>query len=271
MKSTPLVFLLLAILLSSCGSYGDYTIGSKDLGYSYAKPKIYTDIYKALEAPEKVEYISLNYNSSKKDEQIRLLDQHAEKFVNLKKLSIYGMVSWEKRESTYFPKNIIKCQKLEFLALGSYRNLSDDDLEIIAQLPNLIFLALGVCDLEQFPDQVCALKNLKGLDLTGNRIPTIPTSIKELPKLETVDLSNNSLSAFPSNLHLCPNLKYLELNNVEAKSAAMAAQFGIGWNTLSTIDGLEHFKSLEQLILAGLLYKEDLAKLKTSYPNIKIK
>ena len=56
------------------------------------------------------------------------------------------------------------------------------------------------------------LRNLKTLDLSGNKFSGIPAEVGQLKNLETLDLSNNLLTGLPYELGNLSNLKILDVS-----------------------------------------------------------
>lgn len=60
--------------------------------------------------------------------------------------------------------------------------------------------------------EVRHLKNLRTLDLSGNKFTGVPAEVGQLEKLEVLDLSDNMLTGLPYELGNLRNLKTLDLS-----------------------------------------------------------
>ena len=104
--------------------------------------------------------------------------------------------------------------------------------------------------LEDFPEIICKLKNLEGLDLSHNDITKIPNSIGQLKRLKKLSLSHNKLKTLPENMGNLKKLTKLYLSNNKIRSYPEA---------------INNIKSLKTLFLENnqlLIIPESIEKLK---------
>ena len=79
-------------------------------------------------------------------------------------------------------------------------------------LPHLQELDLSYNDLEQLPEEIRLLTNLRRLNLFGNRVSqTALINISRLPQLQELDLSYNGLKQLPEEIRLLTNLRRFNL------------------------------------------------------------
>ena len=71
---------------------------------------------------------------------------------------------------------------------------------------------------KEIPAEVFNFKNLKELDLIGNKIKRIPSEINNLSQLEILRLGNNEIEVIGKEISSLSKLKYLDLgkNNIQA-------------------------------------------------------
>ena len=71
---------------------------------------------------------------------------------------------------------------------------------------------------KEIPAEVFNFKNLKELDLIGNKIKRIPSEISNLPHLEILRLGNNEIEVIGKEISSLNKLRYLDLgkNNIQA-------------------------------------------------------
>src|SRR4051794_11905602 len=74
-------------------------------------------------------------------------------------------------------------------------------------------LFLDGLGLATVPDEVGKLKDLRGLQLSKNRLTTLPTFIKHLVNLEVLVLEKNQLKTLPTELQTLSKLVGLFLHN----------------------------------------------------------
>ncbi len=106
--------------------------------------------------------------------------------------------------------------------------LSDSDVEErikkggldmrIFLIKNLNFLEISNTCLEQIPDELGSLINMKNLALQRNKINKVPSSIGNLKKLKFLDLSSNEISEIPERLMEATELHTLNLGCNELAS-----------------------------------------------------
>ncbi|TMW69490.1 hypothetical protein Poli38472_001646 [Pythium oligandrum] len=75
--------------------------------------------------------------------------------------------------------------------------------------PQLVNLSLTNCVLDQFPEDLLSMTNLRVLDLSQNYLTTYPTKFS-FPKLQVLNMSRNALESFYGSF---PSLTVLDLSN----------------------------------------------------------
>jgi len=122
-------------------------------------------------------------------------------------------------------------------------NFNLEDIESIKNLSNLTSLTLNNNDilLEQIPEFVYSLSNLKYLNLQGNTLSNIPDKLAALKNLEEINFSSNSITDISEEFFNLSKLEYLVL----------------GLNKLKTIsDNIEKLTELKTLKLSGNYFTE---------------
>ncbi|CAM9423528.1 unnamed protein product [Choristocarpus tenellus] len=92
------------------------------------------------------------------------------------------------------------------------------------------------------PDTVFALTGLERLDLSGNNLETIPSGISRLTELRYLHLSNNSLTRLPSEMEQLTRLEELHVDGNEFMR-------GILEETLGRLPGLQIVGEAEQRLM----------------------
>ncbi|KAJ3100696.1 hypothetical protein HDU97_001983 [Phlyctochytrium planicorne] len=128
-------------------------------------------------------------------------------------------------------------------------------LDGIRNLPNLeiLDLNLNVIEKKQALSGLGTLKNLRTINLSGNRIRAIPKEFSDLPLLESINLFNNLLESIEG-LQNCPRIQTLILStNFLKRLPASVAQMtsietiDLGINSLESLDGIENLVELTSL------------------------
>ena len=104
----------------------------------------------------------------------------------------------------------------------------------LSLLKDLKYLNLNGNKLTSVPSELSQLRNLEYLNLKNNKLTSIPSELSQLIKLKELYLSKNKLTSIPSELSQLKNLKILNLCN----------------NKLSSIPSeLSQLKNLKKLFL----------------------
>lgn len=111
------------------------------------------------------------------------------------------------------PKVLGKLKTLETLNLSNNRFLKQSQWQLLTQLPNLVHLDLSYSlqNLQTLPEKITAIRSLKSLYLTGNRLETLPDSFTQLDQLEVLHCDMNNFKEFPEVLTRLPKLHTLRL------------------------------------------------------------
>lgn len=90
--------------------------------------------------------------------------------------------------------------------------------QALMQPDSVLRLKLRRKGYKKIPAEVFNFKNLKELDLIGNKIKRIPNEISNLPHLEILRLGNNEIEVIGRELSNLHKLRYLDLgkNNIQA-------------------------------------------------------
>lgn len=252
MKVIFVVSFVLTVICTSCKSYLEYTVGTKELDYSVKlnKVKRYSSIEAALVNPWEVEFLDLNLQMIEdKQEALTTLNEKISQFKNLKKLVISNALD----ANLIFPMDILKHQPIEFLVIQSWQGLSPEIFNSLPQLKNLIFLGFPDCKLNKFPSSLCAIEKLQGLDFHANCVEQVPEEIEQLKDLRTIDLTNNGLRSFPIELSACKKLQWLDINNAEGNNVELLKSHGFCVNLISDFRALKNFESLKSVTVLKLV------------------
>lgn len=250
--------------MTSCKSYMEYTSGTQELSYSFDNKKLkrFSNLELALEQPLDVEFLDLHT-----DAEIKLLDQHIAKFLNLKKLVLFCSVS-----NTYFPSNIYECSSIEFLVLSGFISVDKACFNGLKKLNRLVFLGIQYSGLQELPQEIFTMKTIEGMDFTLNLLKYVPAEIAQLKNLRTIDLTNNCLTEFPWSLIRNEKIEWIDVNNAEGivdNSEAWIAR-GVCSNNITYFGRLGEFKTLKELSIFKLISQGEISDLNKKYPQIKI-
>lgn len=92
---------------------------------------------------------------------------------------------------------------------GIFRSLDS----ALATPDSVLTLLLRDKGLVSLPKEVAKFKNLKSIDLSGNKLTSFPTELLQLPGLAIVDLSNNTIKSVPADISKMTQLTRLNLKN----------------------------------------------------------
>lgn len=83
---------------------------------------------------------------------------------------------------------------------------------------NRNWLDLSNLEINEFPESIFQIENLKRLDLSNNNLITLPRDIKRLSYLNELILTDNNLSSLPDEIGSLANLEFLHLTHNNLKS-----------------------------------------------------
>jgi len=97
----------------------------------------------------------------------------------------------------------------------SEKNLDKFPTEVLnhPQLEVLLLSETRTSSTFEIPEEIGRLKNLKILDMSGNKLSTIPSGIGNLRNLQKLDISSNQLHALPDSLWYLVELTHLWVND----------------------------------------------------------
>ena len=157
-----------------------------------------------------------------------------------------------------------------YYTLKEARNLPKD---------SVLYLKVSRKRLTQIPSEVFIFKNLKGLDLSKNKLVTISPMIEELSMLEKLNLSKNRFEVFPKELVRLENLRELILGSNQLgyipKSISKypkLEELDMYDNPIGDLgDGIFSITTLRKLDLRGLMYNaKSQAEIRNRLPNVKV-
>lgn len=123
-------------------------------------------------------------------------------------------------DAAELPQNSESLRDIVYVAFAGE---SFKDLSLLASLTGLRVLALRMCGLVSFPNEIFQLSNLESLDLTGNSFNTLESCerFSQLPKLRALNMSQNALNDINEafKLNTIPSLKQLTLTDNICMSA----------------------------------------------------
>ncbi|WP_347400467.1 DnaB-like helicase C-terminal domain-containing protein [Sulfurimonas hydrogeniphila] len=123
-------------------------------------------------------------------------------------------------------------------------------------------------DIENIPEDVFSLVNLKELILKNNTVRTISPNIYKLKKLAILSLANNHLESLPADIDRLHNLRELDISNnptlkviPENFSKLSLRYLSIDGNLLNKdITIIENIYTLQEVVIHGGLLSEEVFK-----------
>jgi Leucine-rich repeat (LRR) protein len=119
---------------------------------------------------------------------------------------------------SHLPNNIVNCKDLEYLSIYPPTNMINEIPNDIGNLVNLKKLILNTQNLSVIPESIGNLIHLEYLDIKGNNIQIIPESIGNLIHLKHLCINNNNLTSLPESIGKLINLEYLDIKNNDLTS-----------------------------------------------------
>jgi Leucine-rich repeat (LRR) protein len=140
------------------------------------------------------------------------------------------------------PVSFTELKKIQRMDLSSNPGIDlEGAIETMEAMPDLQYLYLDSCGINNIPKELAEFVQLKYLWLGGNQLENIPKEMLDMSQLEVVNLANNNLQHIPVEfLSRLPKLKsvylsanpdldvedYLELADVKFKSRLMELEVG---------------------------------------------
>lgn len=260
-----LLLLLLTSFLLCLQSYSqDWSSIGKKINFSDSlkSAKKFTNIQKALEAPEEVIYLDIY--CGKDVSNVELFLNEIPKFTNLRKLVLMN------REGPVvtLPSTIWTLEKLEYLDLF---NFPDSDIKGISKLKELKYLNLDGFGLDSIPAELRKLEKIEFLNLSCNDLNSLPADMGGLKSLIELELSNNCFTEVPSQITQFEKLSFLTMNNPE-QGAKLANGNAVCNNEIKVFPAI--FADMKNLKKVSLFFKMKIdpelkKKIKATYPKIK--
>ncbi|MCP4439540.1 MAG: hypothetical protein GY810_11410 [Aureispira sp.] len=261
----------------------------------------------------RVSYLSESFGQLKKmkslglsDSRIKKLPKSFNQLKNLEELSLRGssldslsfatICKLKKLKGLYLeyleklPTCIIELPKLKRLAVKGFDLAITSSKSVLWELINLESLSIySERDLEQLPEELGQLQNLKRLNLMNNSLKELPKSLWTLTNLEFLYLENNEFDnsitvalkninklkklkdfrigdfrpsipvrKLPESIGELVNLEKLELNRTQLTNLPQSIsdlkklkQLFLSYNRLTTLPDLSSLKNLEKLSVYG--------------------
>jgi len=97
-------------------------------------------------------------------------------------------------------------------AAATFKRFTSVDIALRESSADSVYeLDLSRKQLNELPETLLGLKNLRYLDLSVNQFKQVPSELISLQNLEELDLSNNQITSLPDDLHKLKRLRKLHL------------------------------------------------------------
>ena len=132
---------------------------------------------------------------------------------------------------------------------------------------------------KEIPSEIFYFKNLKELDLGGNKIKNIDPKIGQLSKLEILKLNRNQIELIPTSISKLDSLKYLDvgLNKINALPEEMKTMLSLEFlqiwgNELTVIpEPISKMPNLKWLDMRAIILTEtEKEDIQNDFPQVKI-
>ncbi|MFW9864725.1 MAG: leucine-rich repeat domain-containing protein [Candidatus Thorarchaeota archaeon] len=137
---------------------------------------------------------------------------------------IYGQFLQVDQINEEYANEFVLNDHNQVIAISIFGDIEDPSLTIDRKIPDEIILFKNLEEflvnysIVEIPDSIGTLKNLKKLNLVGNKIKLLPYSLNSLKNLEELYLSSNKLKTVPNKFTNLQNLKRLEISYNKLKS-----------------------------------------------------
>jgi Leucine-rich repeat (LRR) protein len=157
------------------------------------------------------------------------------------------------------PNEIMQQKKIKRITFYECSGINMSSLVAqLQQFPNLVSLGFVECNFGRFPEEICALTNLRALTLVYDKISEVPESISKLSNLEFLDLgdalySGDQIDKLPPSMSQLTKLRVLYLlgNNLKALpdflSSLPLTYLNLRYNSLQDLAAIEKLSSIEEL------------------------
>ncbi|MFN0200315.1 MAG: leucine-rich repeat domain-containing protein, partial [Bacteroidia bacterium] len=170
---------------------------------------IYQSVEEGLQQPNEVFRLDLSYKS------LSFLPYNLEKFTELQEINL----SYNPKLNLFHVVDVLaKFPKLEILNV-SYNNIQQipDNITILKNLKELNIVGNNVRHEDDIKN-LMQLKNLSHLAWDDNGLKRVPANIGDLVQLRTLSLANNQIPSLPTEIGRLTNLHSLNLANNPLKS-----------------------------------------------------
>lgn len=187
--------------------------------YLRLKNKIYSDLSttnfsinyweKLKEIPSEINLLQkLESLSIYRNKSIKKYPPELAELPNLKHISL------RHNNLKQLPVVLRELDKLKTLILSNNRFLASTKWEHLSKMEGLqvLDLSYSLQNLSILPQEVGQLRNLRELNISGNKLKKLPKSLKNLTKLEQLHCELNDFDSFPSVIIELPNLKNLQIS-----------------------------------------------------------
>lgn len=177
--------------------------------------KEYSNLEEALKEPEKVYRLNLSNQNLKLPsdstwakfenlEYLNLKDDHLKNIPAglgyLKKLKVLDLSG---NDFKLLPQSLSKLENLEEIYLNDEKNIKlEKSLLVLKDLPNLRILHLEKDNLKSIPKSLLYFNNLEQLYLNNNRFKKVPIEVQGLKNLKYMDLHGNKFRLDHQNIHI---------------------------------------------------------------------
>jgi hypothetical protein len=141
------------------------------------------------------------------------------------------------------PQGFYFCLKFNFLTM--LQNRKNADLDNLA--------------IDELPENLFKLTNLRKINLNQNKLKTLPDLFAQLPKLKSLSLDSNLLEDLPDSLFELPELNYLDMSHNPIEKMSPNIQKLKNLKSLWLIDTLipeEHFAEIQSWLPGTYVYDE---------------
>lgn len=177
--------------------------------------KEYSSLEEALKEPDKVYRLNLSNQNLKLPadsvwakfqnlEYLSLKNNHLKNVpIGLSYLNKLKVLDLSSNDFKLLPQSLSKLENMEEIYLNDEKNIElEKSLLVLKDLPNLRILHLEKDNLKSIPESLLYFNNLEQLYLNNNRFKKLPTEVQGLKNLKFMDLHGNKFRLDRQNIHL---------------------------------------------------------------------